>query len=230
MSTPQDHGPRRELKSRNTGWARLLARWACASRLSPNAISVLSIAFAAGAMACFLAVPEQTTPLASAILWFGAAAGIQFRLLCNLMDGMVAVEGGRASATGPIFNEVPDRVADVFILVGAGYSTRVDPGVIKLFDTLPLGWSCAILAMATAYVRLLQGTLTGKQSFMGPMAKQHRMAVLTLGALVALVESLYGREPTAIYWALVIIFAGSIFTFSRRLNLIVQNLKEQSSR
>lgn len=225
MSTPQDHGPRRELKSRNTGWARLLAKWLIVSRLSPNAISVLSILFATGSMTCFLLVPEQSTSGGSAVMWFGAAAGIQLRLLCNLMDGMVAVEGGKASATGPIYNEVPDRVADVLILVGAGYSTRIEPGVIKLFDALPLGWTCAVLAMATAYVRLLQGTLTGQQSFMGPMAKQHRMAVLTLGALIALGESVAGREPVAIYWALVIIFIGAGVTFCRRLNLIVQGLR-----
>lgn len=225
MSPAPDHGPRRELKSRNTGWARLLARWLIASSLSPNAISVLSIAFAAGSMTCFLYVPEQTTPLASALLWFGAAVGIQFRLLCNLMDGMVAVEGGKASATGPIYNEVPDRVADVLILAGAGYSTRFEPGVIKLFEMLPLGWTCAVLAMGTAYIRLLQGTLTGQQSFMGPMAKQHRMAALTLGALIALGESLAGREPVAIYWALVIIMIGSAWTLVRRLHLIVVGLK-----
>lgn len=228
MATSSDHGPRRELKSRNTGWARLLARWLIASSLSPNAISVLSIVFAAGSMTCFLYVPEQTTPLATALLWFGAAAGIQFRLLCNLMDGMVAVEGGKASATGPIYNEVPDRVADVFILAAAGYSTRFEPGVLKLFESLPLGWTCAILAMATAYVRLLQGTLTGQQSFMGPMAKQHRMAVLTLGTLIALGESLTGREPIAIWWALLIILIGSAWTFLRRLNLIVTGLKSKA--
>lgn len=222
--SPQ-HGPRRELKSRNTGWARLLARWLINSGLTPNAISVLSMVFAAGSMYCYLYVTDQTTPAANAWMWFGAAAGIQFRLLCNLMDGMVAVEGGKATATGPIFNEVPDRLADVLILVGAGYSTRIEPGVIKLWDTLPLGWSCAILAMATAYVRLLQGTLTGQQSFIGPMAKQHRMAVLTLGTLIALGESLAGRETTAIYWALLIIFIGSLLTFARRLNLIVRGLK-----
>ena len=228
MATPSHHGPRRELKSRNTGWARLLARWLIASRLSPNALSVLSIFFAAGSMTCYLYVPEQTTPLATALLWFGAAVGIQFRLLCNLMDGMVAVEGGRASATGPIYNEVPDRVADVFILVAAGYSTRIEPGVLKLYESLPLGWTCAILAMATAYVRLLQGTLTGQQSFIGPMAKQHRMAVLTLGTLIALGESLAGREPTAIWWALLLILTGSAWTLLRHLNLIVVSLKSKS--
>lgn len=225
MASTQDHGPRRELKSRNTGWARLLARWACASGLSPNAISVLSIVFAAGSMTCFIYIPEFTCTTGTTLLWIGAAVGIQLRLLCNLMDGMVAVEGGKASATGPIYNEVPDRVADVLILAGAGYSTRMDPGVIKLFETLPLGWTCAILAMATAYVRLLQGTLTGQQSFMGPMAKQHRMAVLTLGCVVALGESLAGREPTAIYWALVVILIGASWTFIRRLLLISKTLK-----
>lgn len=228
MPTQENHGPRRELKSRSTGWARLLSRALIASGISPNAISILSILFAAGSMTCFLLAPDQTTPLGHALLWFGAAAGIQFRLLCNLMDGMVAVEGGKASPTGPIFNEVPDRIADVLILVGAGYSTLVEPGVIKLFGILPLGWSCAVLAMATAYIRLLQGTLTGEQSFIGPMAKQHRMAVLTLGSLIALVESLTGREPNAIYWALIIIFLGSIWTFIRRLNLIVTSLKAKS--
>ncbi|MEN3941109.1 CDP-alcohol phosphatidyltransferase family protein [Prosthecobacter sp. SYSU 5D2] len=227
MATHSDHGPRRELKSRNTGWARLLARWLIASSLSPNAISVLSIVFATGSMTCYLYVPEQTTPIATALLWFGAAAGIQFRLLCNLMDGMVAVEGGKASATGPIYNEVPDRVADVFILVAAGYSTRMEPGVLKLYESLPLGWTCAILAMGTAYIRLLQGTLTGQQSFIGPMAKQHRMAVLTLGTLIALGESLTGREPVAIWWALLIILIGSAWTFLRRMNLIVIGLRQK---
>lgn len=228
MGASPSHGPRRELKSRNTAWARQLALWACASNVPPNTISVLSIVFAAGSMTCFLLAPEQTTPLGSALMWFGAAAGIQFRLLCNLLDGMVAVEGGKASATGPIFNEVPDRIADVLILVGAGSSTRIEPGVIKLFEVLPLGWSCAVLAMGTAYIRLLQGTLTGQQSFMGPMAKQHRMAVLTLGALIALVESLAGREPAAIHWALVIIFIGALITFWRRLNLITTGLKTRA--
>jgi phosphatidylglycerophosphate synthase len=83
------------------------------------------------------------TPGTAALMWFGAAACIQFRLLCNLLDGMVAVEGGKGSVTGPIYNEAPDRIADVLILIGAGYSTNVEPGVIKLFGELPLGWSCA---------------------------------------------------------------------------------------
>lgn len=226
MSTSPDHGPRRELKSRNTAWARSLARLACDSGISPNAISLLSILFAVGSLVCYLYAPEIKTPWLSALTLFGAAAGIQFRLLCNLMDGMVAVEGGKASITGPIFNEAPDRAADVLILVGAGYCTAVEPGVIKLFDLLPLGWACAILAMATAYIRLLQGTLTGRQSFMGPMAKQHRMAVLTAGTLLAIGEKLLGHEPHMIKAALIVIFFGAIITCWRRMALLVRELPD----
>lgn len=230
MNTHKDYGPRRELKSRDTAWARWLAKKLCASGISPNAISGLSVVFAAGAMACFLLAPEMQKPAWAALLWIGAAGCIQLRLVCNLMDGMVAVEGGKASATGPIYNEAPDRIADVLILVGAGYSTNVEPGVIKLFDALPLGWACAVLAMGTAYLRVLQGTLTGQQSFMGPMAKQHRMAVLTLGTLIAAGQqsfqiSVAGAEINALKLALVIIFFGSAITCVRRLKLTAGQLK-----
>ena len=55
-------------------------------------------------------------------MFLAAAACIQLRLLCNLFDGMVAVEGGFKTKSGEIYNELPDRVADVLILAGAGYA------------------------------------------------------------------------------------------------------------
>src|SRR4029434_6543150 len=115
----------------------------------------------------------------------------QLRLLCNLLDGMLAVEEGLKSATGEIFNELPDRVADVVILVGAGYAV---PGV----PFMPaLGWLAAVLALLTAYVRALAGSLGLTQHFVGPMAKQHRMFTLTVAALVAAIGSLAGVETNA---------------------------------
>ncbi len=232
MDSAKFAGPRRELKSRNTAWARLLVRAAGRSGLSPNAISVLSMLFAAGALIFYLLAPEMQTASAAALVWLAAAACIQLRLLCNLLDGMVAVEGGKGSATGAIYNEAPDRVADVLILVGAGYSTNVEPGVIKLFGELPLGWACAVLAMGTAYIRLLQGALTGQQSFMGPMAKQHRMAVLTLGTLIACVEQWFrveiaGADVHCIKLALIVIFFGAVVTCLRRLSLTARLLQER---
>ncbi len=47
---------------------------------------------------------------------------IQARLVCNLLDGMVAVEGGQKSFLGPLYNEFPDRVADSMLIVALGYT------------------------------------------------------------------------------------------------------------
>ena len=33
--------------------------------------------------------------------------GVLGRLLCNLLDGMVAVEGGKRSKSGELYNDVP---------------------------------------------------------------------------------------------------------------------------
>ena len=67
-----------------------------------------------------------------AALYFGAAAMIQLRLVCNLIDGMVAVEGGLGTKTGDVFNDLPDRLADVLLLAGAGYAAREVPHAIEL--------------------------------------------------------------------------------------------------
>lgn len=227
---PSTGNNRRPLKTRDRLWARSLARGIAGVGLTPNAISIVSIFFAAGSMICFLIVPDMQTPATMVLAWLGAAAGIQLRLLCNMLDGMVAVECGRQSRLGGIFNEVPDRIADVLILVGAGYATKVEPGVVKLFGVLPLGWSCAVAAVWTAYIRSIGAELTGKHFFVGPMAKPHRMAMLTAGALMCLAASLIkGGDPHIVMTVvLTIILLGTLFTCWRRLRLIAAELRNAS--
>ena len=47
-------------------------------------------------------------------------AGAQLRLTANMLDGMVALASGRASKVGELYNEVPDRVSDAAVFIGAG--------------------------------------------------------------------------------------------------------------
>jgi len=117
----QTGGDRRPLTSRNTRWARYIAARLAQGGVSPNLISAFSVVFAAGCFGCFL-------------------LAIQLRLLCNLLDGMVAIEGGLQSATGAIWNELPDRIGDILILVGAGLFA----------DSATLGWAASALAILTA--------------------------------------------------------------------------------
>jgi phosphatidylglycerophosphate synthase len=172
------------------------------------------VAFALGASVAFYLVPEVTRVRGRAALLLVAAASVQVRLLCNLLDGMLAVEEGFKSKTGEIYNDLPDRVADVFILVGAGYSARYLP------YGPTLGWAAAVLALFTAYVRMLGASLGATQLFIGPMAKQHRMFTLTVFTLVAAVETLLGMPPRAIRIGLGVIVAGSIVTAFRRTQRI----------
>lgn len=195
METEEAASNRRPLKSRTTRWASLVARAALAAGLTANQVSFLGIVIAAVGSSALIEGPGQPW------LFLIAALCIQLRLLANMIDGLVAVEGGRGGPTGAIWNEFPDRVEDSLFLVAAGYAAA-----------LPwLGWLTALLAAICAYVRLLGGTLGQPQDFGGPMAKPHRMAALTIGCLVAI------AWPQAIAVALVAIAAGTVVTIARRL-------------
>jgi phosphatidylglycerophosphate synthase len=213
MTTPQATN-RRQLKTRQREWPRALARGLARAGIRPNQVSVLGVLFACGAMTSLWSGPGWP--------WLVlGAAGIQLRLLCNLLDGLLAIEGGLKSKTGDLYNEVPDRVADIAILVGAGVAVRALP------YGLMLGWAAALAAVLTAYVRLLGGSFGFVQDFSGPMAKQHRMFTVTLGALAAAGELALRGSMWSLYVALWIVLAGSIVTLVRRLGRIARQLESR---
>jgi phosphatidylglycerophosphate synthase len=211
---------RRPLKSRNTRWAAALARTLARVGLRPNAISVLSAFFAAAAGASLILVPRSSAP-AQVMLLITAALGIQLRLLCNLLDGMVAIEGGFRTKAGEIYNELPDRFADALVLMGAGYASR------WLSFSEELGWAAAVLAVITAYCRALGVTAGASQQFVGPMAKPHRMAVLTGACLLSIGEVLMGWPIRIIPVGLAVIVLGCAWTIARRVRRIVVELNSQ---
>jgi phosphatidylglycerophosphate synthase len=210
---------RRPLKSRDTGWAKRLAASLAKARVQPNLISATSVAFAVlgGALLAVSGVmPDWVRPVAMIL----AAACIQGRLLCNLLDGMVALEHGEGSKTGPLWNEVPDRLADLMFLVGAGYSAyglghNLGPN---------LGWLAGALALLTAYVRELGRGLGFPADFSGPMAKPQRMAALTFLCLIAAVEPLWGGHGLVMVAGLVAIVIGTALTVTGRVRRLARAL------
>jgi phosphatidylglycerophosphate synthase len=209
--------PRRPLRTRGRASSASLARWLRRRHVEPNQISLASIAIAAGAAACFAALPHAGNSAQLGLL-AAAAALVQLRLLANLMDGMLAIEAGRQTPTGPLFNEIPDRIADVLMLVAAGYA------VTWFSWGEALGWGAAVAAVLTAYVRLLGGSLGLTEQFCGPMAKPHRMALLTVACLLSMIEVAYGYEGRVVAVSLAVIAAGSIVTAARRTRLITGEL------
>ncbi len=209
--------PRRPLKTRQSRWAIWLAGRLIARRVRPNAISLASVACAAVA-GVFLASTPDAPAGWRATLYILAAAGIQLRLLCNMLDGMVAVGGGLVSRGGEIYNDLPDRLSDCFILVGAGYALR------HLRFGVELGWCAALLAVMTAYVRVLGGALGLKQNFIGPMAKPHRMATMTGALLLAALASGWGMDARVIALALAVVAAGCVVTLWRRVARMLREI------
>jgi phosphatidylglycerophosphate synthase len=200
---------RRPIAARGSAWARRLAASLARSEITANQISAVSVVFAGIGAALLVWWPTTSGLLLCAIC-------IQLRLVCNLIDGMVAMEGGKASALGKIYNEFPDRIADSLLIVALGYACG-QPW---------LGWLGALLAALTAYVRVFGGSLGFAQDFRGPLAKQQRMAVLTVACVIGAVETFWHAERYALLAAAIVIAAGSLFTCVTRTRAIAALLHE----
>lgn len=211
VRVPDSGSNRRPIAARDAGWARRLAASLARSSITPDQISGLSILFAAAGAAMLACWPT----------WLGlldCAVCVQLRLVCNLLDGMVAMEGGKSSATGKIWNEFPDRIADSLLIVALGYACGAPW----------LGWLGALLAALTAYVRVFGGSLGFPQDFRGPLAKQQRMAVLTVACVIAAVLQLAQKQSYAswtLWIAAVVIAAGSLLTCMTRTRAIAKQLR-----
>ena len=202
---------RRPLTSRNSTWAARLASWAVAKGITPNQISQASMGFAAlGFLLYWLSTTGGFLQFLALLL---AAATLQARLVCNLIDGMVAIEGGKGAKDGPFWNEAPDRVSDLLFFTGAGLAAG-NPA---------LGLLAASLAIATAYIRELGRAEGFPPDFSGPLAKPQRMAVLTAGTVLA---ALYATDWTLTV-TLWIIALGTAATVVRRAWTLIDRLKSR---
>jgi phosphatidylglycerophosphate synthase len=137
---------------------------------------------------------------------------------------MVAVEHGRGSSAGPIWNELPDRISDVVLLAAAGYSASA--GGIRFASEA--GWIAAALALLTAYLRELGRGLGFASDYSGPMAKQRRMDVLAFACLVSALEPLWGWRGGTLTIGLVVIALGAAVTAVRRTRTLAARLKERA--
>jgi phosphatidylglycerophosphate synthase len=211
---------RRPIAARRWAICQRTARWLAARGVSPNGISLAG-------MVCGLAASATLAATAGAtgwerLAWVAAGVFIQLRLLANLLDGMVAVESGRASRVGELYNEIPDRISDAATIVGAGYAAGGD---------IVAGFLAAIVAMFTAYVRTAGKAAGAPHEYCGPLAKQQRMALLTLIALwcgltpaawqPAFDSSGHGLVTVGLW----IIIVGGLVTAARRLARIAAHLQ-----
>ena len=194
---------RREVTSRDTKFANRAALWLANMNISPNTISVLSIVFSVLTLISFYL--DRVNYLNHLIAMVLAVVGVQGRLIMNLLDGMVAIEYNKKSLVGGLYNEVPDRISDTLIIFGTGLL------VAKYKFGMDLAYFAIILSAFTAYIRTLGASLNSPHFFSGPMAKQHRMALITISCVIGI------WYLPIFYFALIIMNVGLLITCARRL-------------
>src|SRR6476659_7396076 len=212
-------GDRRPIATRNRKWAQAATAWLATRNVSPNAISI------AGMCACIIGgIALGLTSISDyRILWLIAAGGAQLRLTGNMLDGMVALASGRASKVGELYNEIPDRVSDAAVFIGTGFAWG---------GNIALGYIATILAIFTAYVRAAGKIAGGPNEFCGPMAKQHRMLVITVACLYSVIVprtwqilAFNDSQIGLMTLGLVVIVVGCVITVIRRVSRIAHALK-----
>ncbi|CAG0986918.1 CDP-diacylglycerol---glycerol-3-phosphate 3-phosphatidyltransferase [Anaerolineae bacterium] len=215
---------RRPIAARRSRLIQRFAAWLATRRVAPNSISLLGMIAGISSGICLAIVGR--VECSDRLLFALAAILIQTRLVANLLDGLVAVEGNLKSAVGDLYNEVPDRVSDTAVFVGAGLAAGGSPA---------LGWAAACAAALVAYSRVLGKSLGFDSDYRGPMAKQHRMFVMTATMVFLVLAPVAWRFsiPVPAPWptigpiemALFIVVVGAVVTALRRLSALARKLK-----
>jgi len=204
---------RRPIAARNNAMIRDIAQGLAERGVAPNTISMASVVCAA--LACLaLSASAWGGPFERFILLLGAALCVQGRLICNLLDGLVAVEGGRSAPDGAFWNEAPDRLSDLLILAGVGTAAFAPA----------LGLLAAALAICTAYLREFGRAEGQAPDYSGPMAKPQRMAVATVTLVLASLAVPLGWSFGILQLGLWVITLGTVATIALRSMTVLRGL------
>ena len=124
---------------------------------------------------------------------------------------------------GAVFTRGLSEKKHTAVFIGAGFAWG---------GNIALGHIATILAIYTAYVRAAGKIAGAPNEFCGPMAKQHRMLVITLIGLYSAVTpsswqaiSFNSSKIGLMSLGLAVIIMGSIITVIRRLARIARVLK-----
>lgn len=198
--------------------ARGVATWLAEKGIPPDALSIAGLAgglAAGGAFAATWWLPAG----AASVFWLVGAICILLRLAARVLGGSAAMARGADPVLREFYDEVADRISDTAVLVGVGLAAGGNWG---------LGLGAALAAIATAYVRTAGKAAGAASEFLGPMAKQQRMLLVTAVALWSALAPASWQPgmagialPTLL---LIVVIIGSLLTALKRLSRIARTL------
>jgi phosphatidylglycerophosphate synthase len=223
----EELGRRRPMKVRETSLCTRIASVLNAAGVTPNQVSMAGLAAGAGVGLALMLTSQVQGTVLERLCWGAAILGMLLRGAGNILDGVLAVECGRSTPTGHLYNEVPDRISDIAMLVGAGYAAG---------GNIELGWMAAVVALFVAYTRVQVDVAGARQSFIGPAAKPARVVAIAAAALIHVaapdlasrwMDSLSGWGPVSLALAAIVIGGG--ITTARRLRAAARELKNEQA-
>jgi phosphatidylglycerophosphate synthase len=209
---------RRPIRVRSSNWAQNLAKYLRKHNVTANQVSIAGMIFATIGASLIIST-NFVNDTFKTIFWSLAIVNILLRLLCNMLDGLIAIEGNCQSKIGIIFNEFPDRIEDSIFFIAFGFACNIQPLGTNL------GWLAALLAITTAYIRSFGSALGYGQDFSGPMAKPHRMYALAIALIAVSLENVLYKSNYSPIIALFLICIGTAITCVNRTKHIISKLQ-----
>ncbi|MEA1905780.1 MAG: CDP-alcohol phosphatidyltransferase family protein [Euryarchaeota archaeon] len=187
--------------------ANLLSR----AGVTPDATSVLSLIFAAGAGVLYtISCGDRTLALAAGVL-------VLLNGIADAMDGEIARIAGTAGIRGDFLDHVIDRYADVFIICGIFFGEYID---------WRIGVAAIVGTLLTSYLGTQAQAVGLGRHYGGILGRADRLVLIMLASL------LYFLYPYEIYgtsslgWSIVLIAVASNLTTLQRFVHIWKELSE----
>ena len=179
--------------------------------VTPDATSVLSLIFAAGAGVLYaISCGDRTIALAAGIL-------VLLNGIADAMDGEIARIAGTAGIRGDFLDHVIDRYADVFIICGIFFGEYID---------WRIGVAAIVGTLLTSYLGTQAQAVGLGRHYGGILGRADRLVLIMLASL------LYFLYPYEIYgtsslgWSIVLIAVASNLTTLQRFVYIWRELSE----
>ena len=168
---------------------------------TPDAISIISLLFAAGAGLLY------ATSDNNGLLVLAAGGLVLLNGIADTMDGEVARHLDAASVRGDFLDHVIDRYADVFIICGIFFGGYVD---------WRIGVAAIVGTLLTSYLGTQAQAVDIGRYYGGILGRADRLVIVILASVLyfANPDEIYGF--TSLGWSLVIIAIASNLTTLQR--------------
>ena len=187
--------------------ANLLSR----AGVTPDATSVLSLIFAAGAGVLYtVSCGDRTLALAAGVL-------VLLNGIADAMDGEIARIAGTAGIRGDFLDHVIDRYADVFIICGIFFGEYID---------WRIGVAAIVGTLLTSYLGTQAQAVGLGRHYGGILGRADRLVLIMLASLLYFLypHEIYGA--TSLGWSIVLIAVASNLTTLQRFVYIWKELSE----